>query len=68
MSETIGAVCDRMMADLATWHRVKVWDEDLCKDIEYRAKWINPPDAKPGDSVMIRNSAGVMIGTMVEPR
>lgn len=65
---TIGTIADRLLADLATWHRVKVWDEDLCKEIEYRAKHINPVDARPGDSVMIRNSAGVMIGTMVEPR
>jgi hypothetical protein len=62
---TIFETCDRMMADLATWHRVKVWDEDLCKEIEYRAKFINPPDAKPGDVVAIRNSVGVMIGTLV---
>ncbi len=62
---TLREHCDQISADLMTWHRVEVWDEDLHKVIIYRARRIDPEDAKVGHMVSIRNSLGVMIGRLL---
>ena len=59
---TIAAV---IQSESLTWHRVEVWDEDLHRAAVYRARRIEPEDARVGDMVSIRNSLGVMIGKLL---
>ncbi len=58
----IATIAAAIQSESMTWHRVAVWDEDLHRDVVYRARRIKPEDARVGDMVMVRNAAGVMFG------
>jgi hypothetical protein len=58
----IATIAAAIQSESMTWHRVAVWDEDLHRDVLYRARRIEPEDARVGDMVMVRNAAGAMFG------
>jgi hypothetical protein len=61
----IATIAAAIKSESLTWHRVSVWDEDLHRDVVYRARRIEPEDALVGDMVMVRNAAGVMLGRLL---